>query len=86
LEDSFQQEIPSLYKAYIEMESFFTYNNCIKGATLKPVIYLCAMELVEEAAYGDFARTVAVIINENNEQVKKRLKKSEAVEQPQAEE
>jgi hypothetical protein len=41
----------------------------------KIVIYLRAMEIVDEAAYGDFARTVAVIINDNNEVVKKRFKK-----------
>jgi hypothetical protein len=42
----------------------------------KLIIYLRAMELVDKPVYGEFARTVAVIINENNEAVKKRLKKN----------
>ncbi|MCK3685070.1 DUF6261 family protein [Maribellus sp. YY47] len=43
----------------------------------KIVVYLRAMEIVDEPAYGAFARTVAVIIAENNEVVKKRGKKEE---------
>ena len=42
----------------------------------KLVIYLRAMEQVDEATYGAFARTVAEIINDNNEVVKKRSKKT----------
>ncbi|WP_167619702.1 DUF6261 family protein [Maribellus sediminis] len=45
----------------------------------KIVVYLRAMELVDEPAYGAFARTVATIIAENNEVVKKRRKKDEVV-------
>ena len=41
----------------------------------KLVIYLRAMEVVDEATYGDFARTIAEIIAENNEVVKKRHNK-----------
>jgi hypothetical protein len=44
----------------------------------KIVIYLHAMEIVDEPTYGAFARTVAEIIADNNEMVKKRRKKSEA--------
>ena len=40
----------------------------------KIVVYLRAMEIVDEPAYGSFARTIAEIISENNETVKKRRK------------
>jgi hypothetical protein len=43
----------------------------------KLVVYLRAMIQVDEATYGDFARTVAQIIADNNEMVKKRRKKPE---------
>lgn len=46
----------------------------------KLVIYMRAMEQVDEATYGAFARTVAEIINDNNEVVKKRSKKPEPTE------
>ena len=39
------------------------------------VVYLRAMEQAEEANYGNFARTIAEIIANNNETVKKRRKK-----------
>jgi hypothetical protein len=42
------------------------------------VVYLRAMEVVDEYNFGDFARTIAEIISENNEVVKKRRKKPEA--------
>ncbi|MFW5774394.1 MAG: DUF6261 family protein [Tangfeifania sp.] len=41
------------------------------------VVYLNAMMLVDDAAYGAFGRTVAEIIDENNEMVKCRRKKPE---------
>ena len=41
------------------------------------VIYMRAMEVVDEANYGAFARTITTIIAENNEVVKKRSKKTE---------
>ena len=41
------------------------------------VVYLRAMEIVNEPMYGALARTVAEIIAENNEVVKKRRKKPE---------
>lgn len=41
----------------------------------KIVVYLRAMEVVDEPNYGALARTVATIIAENNETVKKRRKK-----------
>lgn len=41
----------------------------------KIVVYLRAMELVDVETYGAFARTIAIIIAENNETVKKRRKK-----------
>ncbi len=41
----------------------------------KIVIYLRAMEIVYEPTYGAFARTIAEIIDDNNEIVKKRRKK-----------
>ncbi len=41
----------------------------------KLVVYLRAMIMVDEPVYGDFARTVAEIIADNNEVVKKRRKK-----------
>lgn len=43
----------------------------------KIVVYLRAMEQVDTVTFGEFAGTVAVIIAENNEQVKKRGKKPE---------
>ena len=46
----------------------------------KLVVYLRAMIQVDEATYGDFARTIAEIIADNNEVVKKRRKKPEPVE------
>lgn len=39
------------------------------------VPYLNVMALLDEATYGAYARTIAEIINNNNEQVKKRAKK-----------
>lgn len=45
----------------------------------KIVVYLRAMEVVDEETYGAFARTIATIIAENNEVVKKRRKKEEPV-------
>lgn len=44
------------------------------------VVYMRAMSQVNEAVYGDFARTLAEIIADNNEVVKKRAKKTEPVE------
>ncbi|MGQ8338522.1 DUF6261 family protein [Sunxiuqinia sp. A32] len=44
------------------------------------VIYLQAMNQVDVETYGSFARTVAEIIADNNEVVKKRRKKTEPVE------
>ena len=44
----------------------------------KAVIYLRAMEQADPARYSDFAATVAVIIAENNEVVKKRKQKPDA--------
>lgn len=41
------------------------------------VVYLRAMEIVDEPNYGAFARTIATIIADNNEVVKKRRKKDE---------
>ncbi|WP_347838565.1 DUF6261 family protein [uncultured Draconibacterium sp.] len=41
------------------------------------VVYMRAMELVDEPTYGAFARTIATIIAENNEVVKKRWKTPE---------
>lgn len=46
----------------------------------KIVIYMRAMEIVDIETYGPFARTIAEIIDDNNEQVKKRSKKEESVE------
>lgn len=43
----------------------------------KIVVYLRAMEVVDVETYGAFARTIATIIAENNEVVKKRRKKQE---------
>lgn len=43
----------------------------------KIVVYLRAMELVDEPVYGAFARTIAMIIADNNEVVKKRKKQAE---------
>jgi hypothetical protein len=42
----------------------------------KIVVYLRAMEVVDEANYGAFARTISTIIDANNETVKKRGKKT----------
>jgi hypothetical protein len=42
-------------------------------------VYLRAMEVVDVETYGAFARTIATIIAENNEVVKKRRKKEEPV-------
>lgn len=39
------------------------------------VVYLRAMEQVDETTYGEFVRTLAQLIADNNEQVKKRRKK-----------
>ena len=39
------------------------------------MLYLRGMEAVDEAAYGEFARTVATIIADNNVVVKKRFAK-----------
>ena len=41
------------------------------------MIYLNAMKQANEAVYGELAQTVAQIINDNNEAVKKRRKKEE---------
>jgi hypothetical protein len=41
----------------------------------KVVVYLHAMESVDETGYGAFAKTVAEITSDNNEAVKKRDKK-----------
>ena len=46
----------------------------------KLVVYLRAMIQVDEPTYGNFARTIAEIIADNNEVVKKRRKKPVAVE------
>ena len=45
----------------------------------KIVAYLRATEVVEEETQGTFAGTIAIIIAENNEAVKKRRRKNEAV-------
>ena len=46
----------------------------------KLVVYLRAMIQVDESTYGDFTRTIAEIIDDNNEVVKKRRKKPVAEE------
>lgn len=46
----------------------------------KIVVYMRAMEIVDEESYGSFARTIAEIIADNNEVVKKRSKKEVEVE------
>lgn len=46
----------------------------------KTVVYLRAMFQVDEPTYGDFARTITMIIADNNEMVKKRRKKPAPVE------
>ncbi len=46
----------------------------------KLVTYLRAMIMVDEPTYGDFARTIAQMIEDNNEVVKKRRKKPEMAE------
>ncbi|QGY43163.1 hypothetical protein GM418_05670 [Maribellus comscasis] len=43
----------------------------------KIVVYLRAMEIIDEATYGAFPRIIAKIIDDNNETVKKRNKKEE---------
>jgi hypothetical protein len=49
----------------------------------KLVVYLRAMQMADPEMYGEFANTIAVIIAENNETVKRRAKKPEpAPEQP----
>jgi len=45
----------------------------------KMVIYLRAMELVDEPNYGALTRTIAEIIADNNQAVKKRSKKPETI-------
>ena len=54
---------------------------CLHLSTIKIVVYLSAMEIVDEPVYGVFARTIATIIAENNEVVKKRSKKETPVEE-----
>ena len=44
----------------------------------KIVVYMRAMEIVDMETYGTFARTIATIIAENNEAVKKRRRKEES--------
>jgi len=46
----------------------------------KLVVYMRAMELVDEETYGIFARTIGQIISDNNDVVKKRRKKPEPAE------
>lgn len=41
------------------------------------VVYLRAMQMVNDATYGDFTRTIGEIIDDNNETVKRRLNKTE---------
>jgi hypothetical protein len=43
------------------------------------VVYLRAMQMADPEMYGEFAATISVIINENNETVKRRAKKPEPV-------
>ncbi len=45
----------------------------------KLLVYLQAMIQVNEVMYGDLSRTIAEIISENNEQVKKRSKRTVSV-------
>ncbi|WP_319502023.1 hypothetical protein [uncultured Draconibacterium sp.] len=45
----------------------------------KIVLYLRAIEVVNVETQGTFAGTIAIIIAENNEAVKKRRRKNEAV-------
>lgn len=52
----------------------------VKLINSKLVVYLRAMVQVDEAAYSEFARTVAEIIESNNETVKRRRKKVEPAE------
>ncbi|AHW62174.1 hypothetical protein SAMN05444285_1355 [Draconibacterium orientale] len=47
----------------------------------KIVVYLRAMEVVDVETFGAFARTVAEIIADNNQAVRKRLSKPEPVEE-----
>lgn len=63
-------------------ESTYTTATDLKKTVLdivndKVVIYMRAMELVDNVNYGAFARTIAEIIDDNNEQVKKRRKKGD---------
>ncbi|WP_297100181.1 DUF6261 family protein [uncultured Draconibacterium sp.] len=51
----------------------------LKLVNEKIVIYLRAMEVVDVETFGTFARTVAEIIVDNNEVVRKRLNKTEPV-------
>lgn len=51
----------------------------LKLVNEKIVIYLRAMEVVDVETFGTFARTVAEIIADNNEVVRKRLNKTEPV-------
>ena len=51
----------------------------LKLVNEKIVIYLRAMEVVDVETFGAFARTVAEIITDNNEVVRKRLSKTEPV-------
>lgn len=55
-------------------------NEVVELINEKLVVYLSAMELVDGASYGNLARTVAQIISDNNEVVKKRRKKTEPAE------
>ena len=47
----------------------------------KIIVYLRAMEVVDVETFGAFARTIAEIIADNNQAVRKRLKKPEPVEE-----
>lgn len=49
-------------------------NDVMKLVNGKLVVYLKAMGVVDEVTYGSFVRTVAQIIDDNNEVVKKRAK------------
>ncbi len=53
----------------------------LKLVNEKIVVYLRAMEVVDVENYGAFARTVAEIIADNNQVVRKRLNKPEPVEE-----
>ncbi len=45
----------------------------------KLVVYLNAMAIVNEDTYGSFVRTVAQIIADNNDNVKRRRKKAKGI-------